>query len=61
MYKKLVFIRYMEIGGANRQKYVLEYGWKAYDRVKEFVLRDLSLLNGVGEKRAKKINNAEGV
>lgn len=55
------FIRQMEIGGANRQKYVLEYGWAAYDRVKESVLRDLGLLKGVGEEGAKKISYVEGV
>ena len=55
------FVRLLDIGGENRQMSVLNYGWKAYGQVKESVLRDLGLLNGVGEEGAKKGKNADGV
>lgn len=55
------FIRLLEIGGEQHQKFVLEYGWRAYGQVRESVLRDLGLLNGIGEEGAKKEKNVDGV
>lgn len=47
------FIRHLEISGDGAQKWILEYGFKAYGRVKESVLKDLGLLNGVVDQGAK--------